>query len=67
MGKNPADMGGHVGRMTGNKRKTQVWDNLACVFLIEAGTRTIITAAKKSRLEMCIEIQSSTVVQARGN
>lgn len=32
MGKNPADMGGYVGRMTGNKRKTQVWDNLACVF-----------------------------------
>lgn len=34
---------------------------------VEAGTSTIVTAAKNSRLEMCIEIRNSVVVQARGN
>lgn len=34
---------------------------------IETGICTIVTAAKNSRLEMCIEIRNSVVVQARGN
>ena len=34
---------------------------------IKAGASVIVTATKKSRYEMCIEIRDNTVVQARGN